>query len=195
MDHYLDIQLVPNAELPTHVMLSVVYGHLHRVLARDGRRDVGVSFPNVGRAGLGDVLRLHGSLDALLTMVPDAWLRGARDYIRWNGPEKVPARTLHCAVRRVQAKSSPERLRRRQIRRHGWTQDEARERIPDRTAVRLQDPFVRLYSTSTGQAFLLFVRHEAPQALAVQGTFNSYGLSRTATVPWFPVGGEKGGLA
>jgi CRISPR-associated endonuclease Csy4 len=39
-------------------------------------------------------------------------------------------------------------------------------------------------SQSTGHRFRLFAEHK-PAPFPVVGTFNAYGLSSTATVPWF----------
>ncbi|WP_152482130.1 type I-F CRISPR-associated endoribonuclease Cas6/Csy4, partial [Dickeya sp. DW 0440] len=36
-----------------------------------------------------------------------------------------------------------------------------------------------------GQPFLLFVEHGPLQDTPVAGVFSSYGLSATATIPWF----------
>ncbi|MEG1655801.1 MAG: type I-F CRISPR-associated endoribonuclease Cas6/Csy4, partial [Hafnia sp.] len=38
---------------------------------------------------------------------------------------------------------------------------------------------------STGQMFPLFIRQGKAQSHPQAGTFSSYGLSSTATVPWF----------
>lgn len=185
MDHYLDIQIVPDPELSAHVAMSGVFGHLHRALAASGREDIGVSFPQAGKTGLGAVLRLHGTGEALVAMDPAKWLHGARDYVRWEAPAAVPAQARYCEVRRIQVKSSPERLRRRQMKRHGWTAEQALDRIPDSVARTSSDPYLKLSSRSTGQSFRLFIRHGPPVAQARTGVFNSYGLSQTATVPWF----------
>ncbi|MDQ1091385.1 CRISPR-associated endoribonuclease Cas6/Csy4 subtype I-F [Xanthomonas sacchari] len=72
------------------------------------------------------------------------------------------------------------------MRRHGLSADAAAERIPDTAAERLRLPFVVLGSRSTGQAaFPLFVRHGPLLQEPVPGTFNTYGLSGGATIPWF----------
>jgi CRISPR-associated endonuclease Csy4 len=41
-----------------------------------------------------------------------------------------------------------------------------------------------LHSQSTGQPFRLFLDHR-PCDTASAGPFNTYGLSTTATIPWF----------
>ena len=92
---------------------------------------------------------------------------------------------MHCIVRRVQAKSSPERLRRRLIARKSVSAEAAQAAIPD-TAARLLDlPYVEMASRTTSQRFKLFIEHLEPSSVAVRGEFGSYGLAANATVPWF----------
>ncbi|MCL1552323.1 type I-F CRISPR-associated endoribonuclease Cas6/Csy4, partial [Xanthomonas nasturtii] len=56
----------------------------------------------------------------------------------------------------------------------------------DAVAEQLSLPFVVLGSCSTGQAsFPLFIRHGPLLSEPKNGSFNSYGLSQEATVPWF----------
>ena len=187
MDHYLDIDLRPDPEFPAYQLMSALYSKLHRALAGLGSEHLGVSFPRFDEAAphLGDRLRLHGSANDLAGLMEVPWLTGMRDHVHVGTPGPVPGRTLHRVVRRVQAASSPERLRRRLIRRHQLNEAEARRRIPDSVAERLRLPFVQLLSSSTGQSFRLFVAHEAIREEPVAGRFNAYGLSQGATVPWF----------
>ncbi len=103
--------------------------------------------------------------------------------IRRSGSRASP--TPYRQVSRVQAKSNPERLRRRLMRRHDLSEEEARKRIPDTVARTLDLPFVTLRSQSTGQHFRLFIRHGPLQATAEEGGFTCYRLSKGGFVPWF----------
>jgi len=187
MDHHVDIDLRPDPELAAHQLMSALYAKLHRALVRLNCNDIGVSFPghNDEAPHLGNRLRLHGSQEALAALMGNDWLTGMRDHVLVGLPSRVPGAAAHCAVRRVQAKSSPERLRRRQMRRHGISAEEAQQRVPDGAAKTLRLPFVQLGSSSTGQSFRLFIAHVPVQEPAVGGVFGAYGLSQTATVPWF----------
>jgi len=51
--------------------------------------------------------------------------------------------------------------------------------------VRTDLPWLNLRSLSTGQSFKLFIRHGDLLSTPVSGMFTTYGLSATATVPWF----------
>jgi CRISPR-associated endonuclease Csy4 len=134
---------------------------------------------------LGQVLRLHGTSLALHKLLTTDWLTGMRDHVACGAVLAVPPDARHRVVSRVQAKSSPERLRRRQMRRHGLTAEQAQERIPDNAAEMLNLPFLTLRSQSTGQTFRLFIRLGPEQPTAVPGDFGAYGLSPQTTVPWF----------
>ena len=123
MDHYLDIQLLPDPEFSTPHLMNALFAKLHRILGARGSDDIGVSFPSVGGTvvGLGNCLRLHGSEQALRHLMAQRWLTGMRDHVRCGEVTLVPASAGRLTVRRVQAKSNPERLRRRQMKRKGWT--------------------------------------------------------------------------
>lgn len=184
MDHYLEIRLLPDPEFPANVLMNALFSKLHRALAGWGGLDVGVSFPDHGKAGLGMRLRLHGSATALAGLMAGDWLKGMRDHSEITAIQPVPAGARHRVVRRVQAKSNPERLRRRRVAR-GASEDAARAAIPDTAIEHLDLPFVVLTSLSTGQQFRLFIKHQAPADHATPGPFSAYGLSPSSTVPWF----------
>jgi len=186
--HYIDIHLRPDPELAPHHLLSGLYTRLHQALVQVRSQDVGVSFPehDERKPSLGSHLRLHGPETSLRVLMATAWLNGMRDYLRVGDITAVPANARHRIVSRVQARSSPERLRRRAMRRHGLDAEAALERIPDSAMQRLKLPFIVIGSRSTGQpSFPLFLRHGPLLSNPVSGIFNSYGLSHVATVPWF----------
>jgi len=136
-------------------------------------------------ATLGTRLRLHGPAAALDRLLALDWLAGMRDHLHLGALTPVPAQVRWRQVSRVQVDSNPDRLRRRLIKRHGLSEAEARQRIPDSAAKRCALPFVTLRSNGNGQRFLLFIRHGPLLDAPLPGSFNRYGLSTTATVPWF----------
>ena len=187
MNHYVDIELRPDPEFVANHLMSALYAKLHRALAAQASPAIGVSFPGVGGQALhlGTCLRLHGTEAALSGLLASNWLTGMRDHVTLSLPRRVPDTAQHRVVRRVQVKSSPERLRRRLMRRHNLSEQEARLRIPDDIACFTTLPFLQLRSTSTGQNFMLFIAHGPTQPDAVEGSFNAYGLSQKGTIPWF----------
>jgi CRISPR-associated endonuclease Csy4 len=187
MNHYLDIQLLPDPEIESHFFMNTLFTKLHRALVQLGSRSLGVSFPDWAAKppSLGERLRLHGTGQQLDHLMALDWLQGMRDHVRTQPPAPVPAGAAHCLVRRVQAKSNPERLRRRWLKRHGNDQAAAQAAFPSQNAERLDLPFVTIRSQSTGQTFRLFIEHGPPGNQPLPGGFSYYGLSATATVPWF----------
>lgn len=187
MDAYIDIRLLPDPEFPATTLMNALFDKFHRGLVRYGEGAIGVCFPDVkdGSRSLGNRLRLHGTADTLQGFLLIDWLAGMRDYVSASTVAAVPTCARHRVVRRVQAKSSPERERRRLMIRKGITTKQATQAIPDSTAEKLNLPYLVLTSQSTGQRFRLFVEHLAIQERAVGGKFGTYGLSSTATIPWF----------
>lgn len=187
MDHHIDIDIRSDPEFPAHQLMGALYAKLHRVLVAQNTIGIGVSFPGSGSQAphLGTRLRLHGNLAALSALMANNWMAGMRDHVTLTSPTRVPETAKHCVVRRVQVKSSTERLRRRLMRRHDIDVQEALQRIPDEVAHLSKLPYVQLRSTSTGQTFRLFIDHGPAQPHAIGGTFNAFGLSQGATIPWF----------
>jgi len=184
--HYIDIRLRPDPDFSPDTLFEALFAKLHRALVRHGLGDVGVSFPGYdGDRKLGVQLRLHGVAKSLDQLMGQIWLKGMRDHVLDGPLTPVPAAVKHRIVRRVQAKSSPERLRRRQMRRHGLSEQQALEKVPACARESLSLPYVLLISRSTGHTFPLFVQHGPLLAEPQSGRFSSYGLSETATVPWF----------
>jgi CRISPR-associated endonuclease Csy4 len=187
MHHYLDIHLRPDPEFPSHQLMAALFAKLHRVLARNQANAIGVSFPGYGLAPitLGDTLRLFSPAAGLSDLMEQPWLTGMRDHVTLDTITPVPAAASHRQLQRVQAKSNPERLMRRRMRRHGLSEAQAQAVYEDAKAQHLPLPFVALASGSTGHAFKLFLKLGPVQAQPQPGAFNAYGLSPTATAPWF----------
>lgn len=187
MDHYVSIQVRQDPEFSANQLMNALFAKLHIALVSMNSTYIGVSFPgsDLNPPHLGTCLRLHGDLSALSALLGSDWLFGMRDHVTPTIPMLVPSDAQHRNVRRIQAKSSPERLRRRLMHRHDLNEQEARQRIPDESARFVQLPFVQLRSTSTGQNFRVFLDQGPLQSISVSGEFNSYGLSQSATVPWF----------
>ena len=187
LTHYLDIHLRPDPEFPASQLLAALYSKLHRALVQLRTGDLAVSFPSYSEKplGLGGTIRILGSAERLNQLMAQSWLSGMADHVKSDTVAVVPIDAEHRRLSRVQAKSNPERLRRRQMKRHGLTVEQARDRVPDSAAESLKLPFLPVRSGSSGQAFMLFLRLGPLCPSPVAGQFNSYGLSATATIPWF----------
>ncbi|WP_027351076.1 type I-F CRISPR-associated endoribonuclease Cas6/Csy4 [Halotalea alkalilenta] len=187
MNRYLDIRLRPDPEFSAALLMGALYGKLHRTLFDLHSADIGVSFPKHGLKPrtIGDVLRLHGNTESLQRMMARNWLNGMRDHAIIGEMLPVPEAVQYRIVSRRQFKTNVERLRRRRAKRHGETLEQARAQIPDSVERTVQLPFIQLNSRSTAQRFCLFIEHGELRHTAAEGTFNQYGLSNNATVPWF----------
>lgn len=187
MDHYVDIEVRPDPEFPANQLMSALFAKLHRGLVALSTTGIGVSFPgfDLTPPNLGTCLRLHGQHSALSALMKSDWLNGMRDHVVLSTSAPAPSNAQHRNLSRIQTKSSPERLRRRLMNRHDLDEQEALQRIPDEAARFVRLPFVQLRSTSTGQNFRVFLDHGPLQPSAIPGEFNTYGLSPSATIPWF----------
>lgn len=184
MGYYIEIKLLPDPEFTSSVLMNALFAKLHRVLAEAGHGEVGVSFPQAQKT-LGDTARLHGNKVALERLMAIGWLKGLTDYTHVTAITAVPGNCKHRVVKRVQAKSSVERMYRRSVKKGWLTAEEAETRMNAGKDQQLKLPFVQLKSNSSGQAFRLFIQQGKLFDSPVEGGFTAYGLSDVATVPWF----------
>ena len=189
MDHFFEIHLCQDPEFKSQVLIDTLYAKLHKALVTLHSQQIGVSFPAHTNKHLGNVMRLHGTKPELTQLHQSAWLGSMVDLLEVCGLSSIPATDQHRVVRRVQVQSSPERVKRRLVKRmmmrEGIAEDQAVARVEVKPAELLQVPFVTLQSSSTRQHFRLFISHEQVQQNPVVGTFSAYALSSSATVPWF----------
>lgn len=185
MDWYMELRILPDPEFAETLLMNALFAKLHRALSETGRGEIGVSFPHADK-NLGKWLRLHGSKEALERLKALNWLAGMSDHVSVFGPLTVPEKECkYRTVQRVQAKSSAERLYRRSVRNGLLSAQEAEKKSTVTKGQELKLPYVRLRSTSTGQQFLLFIKQGKLIDKPQPGNFSDYGLSSTATVPWF----------
>lgn len=185
MDKYINIEILKDPEFNTYQILSVVMRKLHQSLVELKCNQIGISFPKYKQEKLGNLMRLHANEQNLQALMATGWLNGLKDHLAVSDCLEIPKDSKFRTISRVQVKSNPERLRRRAQKRHGLSEEEARERIPDQIAKTTALPFVNVASASTKQKFPLFIQHGPIIHQSQQGEFSKYGLSSQATVPWF----------
>ncbi|HLQ85762.1 MAG TPA: type I-F CRISPR-associated endoribonuclease Cas6/Csy4 [Salinisphaeraceae bacterium] len=185
--HYIDLQLQPDPDFPAGQLMGALFSKLHRRLVALDDNSIGVSFPEYGMRPrtIGERLRLHGTSADLAALMAARWMGGMHDFVLLQDITAIPREVSHRTVARRQFKTNADRLRRRRMRRHNESAAEVLQRIPDSVERKVSLPFVQVRSASTGQRFSLFIEHGPQQSTAQPGPFNSYGLSRTATIPWF----------
>jgi CRISPR-associated endonuclease Csy4 len=190
--HYVDLGLRGDEETSIADVRDIVFGRLHGMFVRAGGA-IGISFPRASVPGayethheLGSLIRLHGTDVALKAVLKGDWRTNLSDYVVVSPVSPVPSGARWVRLLRVQAKSSTDRLARRAMKRHGYTEDRARELYGEHIPQRLRVPYLSVRSASTRQSFRLYVRQE-PAGAPVDGAFSCYGLSARGgpTVPLF----------
>lgn len=185
--HYIDLRVIPDPETGPVELLGALCDRLHLALVQRRQGGIGISFPgcSLNPRGIGNVLRLHASETTLRSFMQTDWLKGMRDHVRMTEIAQAPVDAPHRTVQRKQFKTSAERLRRRRMQRKGETAEQARAAIPSTVERTPNLPYLHVHSRSNGQSFCMFIALGPLAANGVPGTFNCYGLSGTATVPWF----------
>lgn len=199
MHYFIEITCLPDEGVPVEFIMGKVMDVLHLAfvgLQRQlGHNPVGVSFPEYVRQvneqgrvniGIGGKIRLfsreQGHLEGM--NLPQQLQRLA-DYVHIRRISSLERPKLTFAIfQRVQAKSSRERLIRRQAKRSGQAETALREQYQYFDEERLALPFIHLRSHSNIQAFRLFVSKQTAEPSEVW-QFGTYGLSSTVAVPDF----------
>jgi CRISPR-associated endonuclease Csy4 len=182
---YFDVRSHSVAAAPE--VLAKAFSAIHLALVNLRTSAVSVSFPEQDDQiqSLGACLRVMGPARDVEAVAALPWHRVVQDQASVSNVGAVPDTQQFRGVRRVQAKSNVERLRRRYVARHGVAYDEACRLIQDDARQTLDLPWLRIKSHSSHQEFRLFLRMDDSRTDLVPGDFNAYGLSATATIPWF----------
>lgn len=183
MTYYIDYKLMPDAEISASVLLNAVYTKLHKALCDLKTTEIGISFPN-HKITLGNMLRVHGSERDLTALLQKNWLGGMAGYCQVSEILPVPENTQHRTVSRKQTNMSPAKLR-RLIKRGSITEEQAREYKAKMFTQGLDNPYLELQSGSNGHKHRRYIQFGELVDNPVSGQFDQFGLSKTATVPWF----------
>ncbi|MDD5053551.1 MAG: type I-F CRISPR-associated endoribonuclease Cas6/Csy4 [Sulfuricurvum sp.] len=192
MKHYIEITLLPSVEVGLGFLWQKVYQQIHLALVEikdeNDEVNVGISFPKYGADNfpLGDTVRLFGkTADDLTALRLEEWLKRLSDYVAITAIKEVPQKieTYMCFSRK-QVKSNTERLARRQAKRKGISFEEAMLNYENMQGETTKLPFIVLDSLSTGQRLKLFIQNEQ-KPIHIEGNFNTFGLSKESTIPWF----------
>jgi len=192
MKYYLDITLLPDADVNLGFLWQKVYQQVHLALVENKTINnssmVAVSFPNNADKSfpLGNKLRFLATNEVQLQELDiTKWLSRLSDYVHISSMKAVPDTvSKFVCFSRKHVKSSNERLARRRAKRHSETLTQALAYYANFEEKSSELPFVHLQSLSKKETFKLFIEKQYVDK-AVVGSFNCYGLSKTATVPWF----------
>jgi CRISPR-associated endonuclease Csy4 len=184
MNHYIDIKILPDAEINANFLLNKVYAKLHKALFDRKSDAIGVSFPEY-RKILGQVLRIHGTQQALEQLQAQNWLARLADYCKVSAISEVPTSIQgYRTVSRIQTTMSASKLR-RLLKRGSIKQDETKQYNAKLFTKGLDNPYLELKSASNGHLHRRYIAFGALQKIAVDGKLDVFGLSKTATIPWF----------
>jgi len=197
MKYYLDITLLPDAEANLGFLWQKVYQQIHLGLAENkiakNQSAIAVSFPDYGNKEfpLGDKLRLFAATQTELEKLNTAkWLSRLTDYTHVKSIKQVPEKVdQHVCFKRKQFKSN---LIKEASRRAKYKDESLTEALNhfEHYDQKCRLPYINMSSLSmknvndASRNFKLFIGQEIFDK-AQSGGFNCYGLSKTATIPWF----------
>ena len=185
MNHFIDINLFPDAEIPGPVLMNTVFSKLHKALCDLSATKIGVSFPMAGIT-LCNLLRLHGNGSDLSNLMSKNWLGGISGYCKVSGVTQVPEFVKHRTVSRKQLTKSSAKLRRQENRGNlteAQLADYQAKMISQHGKITL--PYLGLTSGSNGHKHRRYIQFGELLDHPVAGEFDQFGLSKTATIPWF----------
>lgn len=193
MKYYVDVTLLPNAEIPLYFLWEKVYQQLHLALVeiknKDEKSPVGVSFPSYdkGTFSLGCKLRLFASTSSELESLDiNRWLSRLSDYVHITSIQNVPDGVdTYACFKRLQLKNNNERLARRRAKRQNIGIEEARTYFNGRKEKSSRAPFIRIKSSHSNNQYHLMIFKEKAETLNTDECFSTYGLSASSSVPIF----------
>jgi len=183
MDYYINIQILPDAEMRENVLLNKVYTKLHKALCDLEADDIGVSFPEY-KVKLGRVLRVHGTKGRLQALQTTNWLGGLSGYCAVSEITPIPGNTAFRVISRIQTTMSPAKYR-RLLARGSITETEKKQYQAKMFQKGLENPYLELESRSNGKKYRRYLSFGELLDDPVNGEFDQFGLSKVATVPWF----------
>ncbi len=183
MKYYIDIKVNPDAEMRINVLLNKVYSKLHKTLFTLKSTDIGISFPRY-KVLLGDIIRIHSSEIQLKELQAMNWLGGLSGYCSVSEVQAIPMEVTHRNIARIQSNMTEAKLR-RLIKRGSISTEEAKNYKAKMFSLGLDNPYLELESTTNGHKHRRYINFSEITDSPHTGEFDDFGLSKTATVPWF----------
>lgn len=183
MNYFIEIKLLSDPEFQTTVLMNAIYTKLHKALSCMNSGGLGVSFPDTKKT-LGRVLRIHGSKEDLDNLQQKNWSGGMSGYCDISEAAPIPTGCQYRIVSRVQINMSQSKLN-RLIKRGSISEDEAKQYRAKMFTKGLDNPYVELTSGSNGHKHRRYIQFGELVDSPKLGQFDQFGLSKTATVPWF----------
>ena len=184
MNSYLDISLLSDAELPAPVLMNIAFTKLHKALCDLNSQHIGVSFPNCDLTP-GNLLRIHGTASDLDQLQQLNWIGGMSGYCVVSEINSVPTETQFRTVSRKQTTMSHSKLK-RLVKRGSIAEDEIKQYRAKMFTQGLDNPYLELTSSSNGHKHRRYIELGPLLDQPINGDFDHFGLSKNATIPWFP---------
>ncbi len=183
MEFYIDIKLNPDAEMRKNVLMNKVYTKLHKALFDLKSTAVGISFPEY-KVLLGRKLRLHSNSSMLNDLQDLNWLGGLSGYCQLSEILPVPKNAQYRIISRKQSTMTNAKLN-RLIKRGTISEENIKAYKAKMFTKGLDNPYLELVSTSNDHTHRRYIQFSDLLTESVDGEFDQFGLSKTATVPWF----------
>lgn len=205
MNYYQEITLLPEEDVSLGFIWQNVFQQVHIALVEHkvaaDQSAIAVGFPQYGQKGfpLGSKLRLFAKEQAALEKLDICkWLSRLEDYTHVKGIKAVPDEAEYVVFSRKHVKTPARIEKDMQAKAKLWSEKSAKPLVECLLALEKSKPkghctlpFIFLHSQKTKQRspdtnskFPLFIQMKVDDK-AQLGTFDCYGLSKTATVPWF----------
>ena len=184
MDFYIDLILQEDDEIPIYFIRNKVFAKFHKALYELKETSIGISFPKY-KTKLGNVIRLHGEKLNLNALQKNNWLGGLVGYCDVSDILPIPEKTKrHRTISRVRQNMSNSKLQ-RLVKRETILDEKIKDYKTKMLSTELDTPYLELKSTSNQQLYRRYIQFGKISAQKTEGKFDSFGLSKTATVPIF----------
>ena len=162
---------------------SKVFTKFHKALVSLQTDKVGISFPFVNLK-LGKLFRIHGEQSLLGKLQGLTWLGELSKHCNQGGILKIPDNVNYRVVSQKRSNMSNAKLK-RLIARGNIDEAGVKNYKIKMLSQGFENPYLDVFSSSTGQIRRIFFEFSDILPRPTQGVFDSHGLSKTATVPWF----------
>lgn len=183
MDHYIDLSLKPNAKIREAELSSKVFTKFHKALVNLKTNQIGISFPLVNRK-LGKLFRIHGQQSILKELQEQAWLGELSKHCKRSETTQVPSHVDYRVISQKRSNMSNAKLQ-RLIARGNIDEVGIKNYKVKMLSQGFDNPYLDVFSSSTRQTRRIFFEFSVLRSEPVKGKFDTFGLSKTATVPWF----------
>lgn len=195
MKYYIEMTMIPCAEVPLYFLWQKVYQQLHLAFVEikndENQIPIGVSFPGYDeeKFQLGSNLRIFSpDQETLESLDHNRWLGRLRDYVHTTPIREIPKNVEGYALfKRRQVKSSITRIARRRAKKKGIDYDTALKELKELKFKEKHSrvPFINMKSQSSGEHYKLFIQKISEVNQPTSGNFSCYGLSNKTNVPIF----------